>query len=69
MRLILRSVVFGRFIFLFWGPFSHYLLIKVDKFFALLVFIVRVVISVILKSILKRLNHLVGRYLLFFNPM
>nr|YP_008083009.1 NADH dehydrogenase subunit 5 [Botrylloides nigrum]CCO25788.1 NADH dehydrogenase subunit 5 [Botrylloides nigrum] len=69
MRLMLGSVVFGLFIFQFCGPFSHYLLTGEDKYFALGVFILGVLISVILKGILKGLSYLVGGYLLFFNPV
>nr|CDM98936.1 NADH dehydrogenase subunit 5 [Botrylloides leachii] len=69
LRLMVGSVGFGFFIFQFCGPFGHYLLFKGDKYFALVIFIMGVIISFLLKKILKGLNHLVGGYLLFFNPV
>ena len=70
LRLIGRSVLLRRFIFFFWGPFIHNLLICSDKFFALGVFVSGVLIAFLCCKVLKRMSHLLRRrYLLYFNPM
>ena len=69
IRLAARSVRVGRLIFIYVGPFSHYLIEVEDKFFALFVLIVGRGVSVVLKDVLRRFNHILGRYLLFFNPL
>lgn len=69
IRLVGRSVLFRGFVYVFCGPFPHFLLSKGAKLFALRVLGGGVCFSLVMREFLKGFSHLLSRYLLFFNPL
>nr|CAA6675005.1 NADH dehydrogenase subunit 5 [Botryllus gaiae] len=69
IRLILLSLFGGSLLFVYFGPFSHFFLCLMDKYFALLMLILSGLLMMLFMKLMKGLVGVIGGYGLFFNPM
>nr|CAQ68355.1 NADH dehydrogenase subunit 5 [Botryllus schlosseri] len=69
LRLVLLSLFGGVMLFLYFGPFGHFFLSLMDKYFALLVLSLSGILMGLFMKLMKGLVGVIGGYGLFFNPM